>query len=219
MEPLARAQGMDEAGEYSELEDGEIVDDNEDAGLLDEDVAHLSPEDATEALKMGALLELLMGNETLLDLTEGLTFEGAAKELEQRLQKLADGGDLLLQRIRKIASKIKEMPMTPVLAMLRVQADFLLRLRRANVSTSSSKDDKSTPFRGYSADVRAFFPSRPAFDHCDHCIASLLCRVALLRCTHSVSHYLLACWHSSAMRAGPLGARSLTTWLRIDITN
>jgi hypothetical protein len=138
----------------SDLEEGEIPDHVEEPPPdFDANDDELSPEERQQILGWSLLLDTLRSEGSLIDLQANLNFEAAANELESRLQKLADEGDPLMLEIRRIAGSVKEMPLAPVLVMLKFQADCLLRIRRANISTSLD-GEKSTPFRGYSADVR-----------------------------------------------------------------
>ena len=52
------------------------------------------------------------------------------------------------------ARQIKKMPIAPVLILMRNVVAMLLRVRRANISTSTDGDE-TTPFRGYSSDFSA----------------------------------------------------------------
>ena len=92
------------------------------------------------------LVDFINSDPSSVSLHSGLSFEAVSVELEARLQAMADDGDELLMYVRLMASKVKMMPMAPVLAMMLDAADKVLRARRFNVSTSVDGQD-NTPVR------------------------------------------------------------------------
>ena len=89
-----------------------------------------------DSLSWQQLLAFINGDTSNVCLHDGLTFEAVSNELEKLVQEMADEGDEFLLYIRHMASKVKKMPMVPVLAMIIDACDKILRVRRFNVSTS-----------------------------------------------------------------------------------
>ena len=89
-----------------------------------------------------------------IELHEELTYDAFCDEVQQWWLARADAGDPLALELKAIANTVEGVAIAPVYKMVLKQTEDMLRIMRFIVSTSS-RNKRAAPFRGYSADYHA----------------------------------------------------------------